>query len=108
MKNFKKVFTKQVTLIAFILIFTISVATRKIYLYAADPTGEKDCSPLFPASVSDPAKPTIIEIKTPSTSLPWVQKGGAINDVSCLDKTSIYGIVQVTDIDDIKNALLFA
>jgi FAD/FMN-containing dehydrogenase len=108
MKKFKKVFTKQLMLVAFILIFTISVATRKIYLYAADPTGEKDCSPLFPASVSDPAKPTTIEIKTPSTSLPWVQKGGAINDVSCLNKTSIYGVMQVTDIDDIKNALLFA
>ncbi len=108
MKKFKKVVTKQVIIVALILTFAVSVTARKLYLYAADPTGEKDCSPLFPAAVSDPAKPTTIEIKTPSVALPWAQKGGAINDASCLNKTSIYGIVQVMDIDDIKNALLFA
>ena len=108
MKKFKKIFTKQVTIIALVLIFAASAATRKIYLYAAEPTGEKDCPPLFPAAVSDPSKPTTIEIKLPGMALPWAQKGGAINDASCLNKTPIYGLVQVASIDDIEEALLFA
>ncbi|MCK6624578.1 MAG: FAD-binding oxidoreductase [Anaerolineae bacterium] len=104
----KKLLTKPLVLIAFILIFTVSVVARKIYVYSADPSGEKDCPPLFPTLAGDPAKPTAIDLKTPSIALPWSQKGGTINDASCLNKTYIYGLVQVKTIEDIKNALLFA
>jgi FAD/FMN-containing dehydrogenase len=104
----KKLLTKPLILIAFILIFTVSVVARKLYLYSADPRGEKDCPPLFPTLAGDPAKPTAIDLKTPSIALPWSQKGGTINDASCLNKTYIYGLVQVKTIEDIKNALLFA
>jgi FAD/FMN-containing dehydrogenase len=38
----------------------------------------------------------------------WEQKGGTINDASCLDRTNIYGIVRVTKIEDISRALAFA
>jgi FAD/FMN-containing dehydrogenase len=108
MKKFKRVFTRQVTIIALVLIIAASVVGRKIYLYAAEPSGEKECPPLLPASVGDPAKPTTVEVKMPGLDLPWLQKGGSINDASCLDKTAVYGIVQVRDIEDIQEALLFA
>lgn len=106
MKKLKKIVTKRI-IIVLIVIFATSAVARKLYLYAAEPTGEKDCPPLFPASVSDPSKPTTIS-PTSDLALPWVQKGGTINDVSCLNKTSIYGLIQVMDSDDIKEALLFA
>jgi len=54
------------------------------------------------------AKPAANSKPVRSLSLPWGQKGGTINDASCLNQTPIYGIVQVTTIDDIKNALIFA
>ena len=44
----------------------------------------------------------------PASELPWAQKGGTINDASCLNQTPVYGIVQVTSVEDIRNALHFA
>lgn len=108
MKNFKNPLTKSLIVIAFVVIVTVSVATRKLYTYAEAPQGQKDCPPLFPTGADDPAKPAAVEIKMPANALPWVQKGGTINDASCLDRTPVYGIVQAKEIDDIKNALLFA
>lgn len=108
MKNFKKLLTKSLVVIAFVVIVTVSVAARKLYTYAEAPQGQKECPPLFPMGADDPAKPAAIEIKMPANALPWLQKGGTINDASCLDRTPVYGIVQVAEIDDIKNALLFA
>lgn len=98
-------FNKKTALIAIVLALTIFFTGRKVNEYAADPLGEKDCPPAFPNFTGDP---TIIEAETRTDTLPWAQKGGSINDASCLNKTYIHGIVQVKTIDDIKNVLLFA
>ena len=105
----KKLLTKQVTIIALIVAFGLSFAVRKIHLYAADPLGEKNCPPLFPDLAGDPSQASTIEIKTPpSFSLPWAQRGGFINDASCLNNTAVYGIVEVTEEAEISEALRFA
>src|SRR5262245_31137741 len=96
MKKFKRTFTKYVAIVAIVLILAVSMAARKVYLYAADPVGEKNCPPLFPVVANDPSKPTTIALNRPGLTLPWAQKGGTINDASCLNKTSVYAIVQVT------------
>ena len=44
----------------------------------------------------------------PAAGLTWSQLGGTINDASCLNRTEIYGIVQVRNVDDIARALAFA
>ena len=82
----------------------------EVNMLSADPTGEKDCPPVFAdATVSEDAQINVqIAPLSQSDLLKWKQKGGTINDASCLDRTSVYGIVQVTNIDDIKNALEFA
>lgn len=41
-------------------------------------------------------------------SLQFIQKGGIINDVSCLNKTPIYGIVRIKTVEDIQNAVNYA
>ncbi len=38
----------------------------------------------------------------------WSQLGGSINDASCLNKTEIYGVVEVKSVDDIAKTLAFA
>ena len=40
--------------------------------------------------------------------LPFSQLGGTINDVTGVDRTSIYGILQIKSEDDLRNALQFA
>src|SRR6266540_2154719 len=82
------------------------VALRKALYYAADPAGEKDCPPVAPAG-SDPSRPGPIQLAAP-TSLVWVQRGGTVNDASCLSRTPVYGVVAVREIDDIRAALTFA
>lgn len=76
---------------------------------AADPDGPKDCPPVYAASQ---APQTQIDVQInplpKSELLKWKQRGGTINDVSCLNRTPVYGIVQISTEDDIRNALEFA
>lgn len=76
--------------------------------YSADPVGEKDCPPLLVDSAVAPASELARPPAPAAPALPWAQKAGTINDASCLNRTAIYGIVQVTSVEDIKNALQFA
>ena len=67
---------------------------------AADPVGDKDCGPVTPISPTQAA--------TEDSSLPWRLKGGTVNDVSCLSRTSVHGVVAVKSEDDIAKALAYA
>ncbi len=85
----------------------ILTAARKIFEYAAPPSGPKECNFIYPYT-ADQAKPTIIATTTGAPRPAFLQLGGTINDASCLNKTAIYGVVQIASIDDIRSALLFA
>jgi FAD/FMN-containing dehydrogenase len=77
---------------------------RQIFYYSADP-GVKDCSPIAgPVSGSAPAQPP----DPAADRLPWAQRAGSINDVSCLNPTPVHGIVRVSEADDVRKALTFA
>jgi len=91
-----------VSLIAALFVFV----SAKIYQYASSPNKTKDCNFIYPKS-SDQTKPTLT-INTPEHLLDFKQKGGVTNDASCLNKTSVYGVVQISSVDDVKNALQFA
>jgi FAD/FMN-containing dehydrogenase len=108
MKNFKKKINQKFALSAIFLTLVIVVVARKIQEYSADPSGEKDCPPLPPDFAGDSSKQNSIEAIMPSLELPWSQKGGTVNDASCLDKTPVFGIVQVKEVEDISKALIFA
>jgi FAD/FMN-containing dehydrogenase len=111
------------------------ITGQKVYQYSADPVGEKDCAPLAPESVSagriDPsfmrsgepesmARPLTsvsagrlaqllpISMRTQARAPQWAQKGGTINDASCLNRTPVYGVVQITSTDDVRTAMLYA
>src|SRR5688572_6507695 len=77
---------------------------------SAEPVGEKDCEPVSSTGELNAADNIQVEISPlPSSALlQWKQKGGTINDVSCLNRTAVYGIVQIKNVDDIKNAVTLA
>lgn len=112
MSKLKKVTTnyislKKITLILIPIlsaILVILVIKKAIHL-SANPSKDKDCHLLYPFNTTDPSKITNLIIQN---NLPFVQKGGNINDISCLNSTPIYGLVKVEKEDDIKNALTFA
>jgi FAD/FMN-containing dehydrogenase len=104
MKQLARSFWVRVTVGVSVLCIVCGTAIQKILYYSADPTGEKDCPPLSPGS----DVPQATNVSDPYGTLPWEQKGGTINDASCLDSTAVYGIVEVRSEKDIKDALQFA
>ena len=90
-----------------ILVIALAAAARQALYYSAGPSGKKDCSPIAPPVTSASSGK---ESGSGSTDgdLQWAQRGGRINDVSCLNPTPIRGIVNVQDADDVRRALAFA
>ncbi|PJE62583.1 FAD-binding oxidoreductase [Candidatus Roizmanbacteria bacterium CG10_big_fil_rev_8_21_14_0_10_39_6] len=95
----------KVRLTLFLLVISlVSWSSYKVITLTGEPGKDKDCDPLFKEKLDK--KTTLQWVQ--ETIINWVQKGGFINDASCVDKTSIYGIVSITDENDIKDALQFA
>jgi FAD/FMN-containing dehydrogenase len=90
------------------LVSAFAFSTRKVLQYAAEPSAENDCTNLLSSTPSESIAENGTAGEIPSDALPWGQKGGYINDASCLNSTAIYGVVQVVNEDDIRNAILFA
>jgi FAD/FMN-containing dehydrogenase len=80
---------------------------RKIYEYAVPPDKEKDSDFVFPKA-TDAEKTTNIVFDPKPAPFTFRQVGGLIDDASHLNKTPIYGIVEITSEDDIRNALQYA
>lgn len=97
---------KQAFFISFALAAVFLLST-KVYQYASAPDTQKDCDYVYPQN-QDQTKPTTITIALPEHLLAFQQKGGFVNDASCLNKTSVYGVVKISSIEDVKNALQFA
>ena len=108
METLKRIIKKPLLIIAIAVVVVIFIVGKKIQYYSANPIGEKECPPLFPSFAGDPSKQNRIEIEMPKYDISWAQKGGFINDASCLNKTAVHGIISVHSVDDIKNALLLA
>ncbi len=86
------------------------LCVKKIFDLSAAPTTSKACDFIFPESV-DQTKPTIIRVvQHPDSSyiLEFEQRGGIINDASCLNKTAVHGIVKISNTEDVRHALAYA
>jgi hypothetical protein len=81
---------------------------RKLQALAADPVGEKDCTPATAGGGQGRVDLERVKAIAPLAGVKWSQLGGSINDASCLNRTEIYGVVEVHDIDDVAKALAFA
>jgi FAD/FMN-containing dehydrogenase len=108
MRKFSQKFKTGASVAAVVVVLFGIYGYRKLSALAADPAGEKDCGP--PVGGGEQAKIDLERIKAiaPLKDVKWSQLGGSINDASCLNKTEIYGVVDVKSIDDIAKTLAFA
>lgn len=93
--NKKKVFA------SIAVVSAIAATGYEVNRLSADPVSEKDCPPVFADTTASSNTQISVEITPLSAGelLKWKQKGGTINDISCLDRTPVYGTVQVTSND---------
>lgn len=72
----------------------------------ADPRGAKDCGGILPVSpATRPAAPPQGQgVPEPN----WAQRGGMVNDASCLSRTEVAGVVAIRSEADVARALAFA
>jgi FAD/FMN-containing dehydrogenase len=79
-------------------------AGLKVYEYTAGPPGEKDCA-FNPHFAGPPIAPGLQVVEPP---IRLAQKGGTINDASCVNRTPIYGIAKPANEDDLRKLVAFA
>ncbi len=70
---------------------------------AADPSDDKDCGPAGDTSASDSAN-----AHHAAPALPFQQRGGTLNDASCLNRTAVHGVVRITRESELIDALQYA
>ena len=99
---------RKLAIAGLVLVLAIIIVLQKIYYLAHDPIVAKDCPPITPEQ-PDPSVSAATDTRSgPDISLPWSQRGGTVNDASCLDRTEVYGVVQVKKPEDVKEAIAFA
>jgi len=96
-------------MLSFVLVAAslLILSAKKIFDYAAAPDYEKESDFVFPHN-PDQEKPTVLIAEPKSPPISFKQSGGFTNDASHLNKTAVYGIVKISNEDDIRNALQFA
>ncbi len=92
---------------ALLLMSLVVAGARKIFDYAAAPSGEKESDFVFPR-FSGEATPPVVKVLPSSTPVVFYQKGGYTNDASHLNKTGIFGIVRPGSEQAIRDALQYA
>jgi FAD/FMN-containing dehydrogenase len=70
----------------------------------AEPDGPKDCGTVLPTLAAAGRAPTRSTVPEPN----WAQRGGTVNDASCLSRTPVAGVVAVRSEADVAAALAYA
>jgi FAD/FMN-containing dehydrogenase len=89
--------------LALVVLLVVVFPMRRALQLAADPTGAKDCG-TFDGSESAATPAAGADAR----ELTWLQRGGTVNDASCLSRTPVFGVVQVQSVGDVRNAMAFA
>ncbi|HEU5286498.1 MAG TPA: FAD-binding oxidoreductase [Sphingomicrobium sp.] len=95
---------KRRTLLVGVSLIALAAAGTAAYVapLAADPVRAKDCGSALPRATSLQARAAAV----PEPA--WAQRGGTINDASCLSRTPVAGIVAVRSEADVARALAYA
>ncbi|MCZ6672840.1 MAG: FAD-binding oxidoreductase [Verrucomicrobia bacterium] len=108
MKKIRFTSKKFIFSAAAILIAVLTLITGiKTYDLAAAPIKERDCDFVYPRQDNN-TEPSINELTLDEAGVEIQQIGGVINDASCLNKTNVYGIIQIKTEEDVARALKFA
>src|ERR1700704_2798458 len=108
MRKFSQKFKTGVSVAAVVVVLLGVYSYRKLQALAADPSGEKDCGPAVGGGEQGKVDVERIKAIAPLAGVKWSQLDGSINDASCLNKTEIYGVVEVHSVDDVARTLAFA
>src|SRR5689334_6252101 len=76
---------------------------RQVYRLGAPPDGEKLCDVAYPLPLSSNVVPA-----EAAPGIEFTQRGGTINDASCLNRTPVLGISAPRSIEDVRRALSYA
>jgi FAD/FMN-containing dehydrogenase len=108
MKKIQRTYKTFIISLGAILIAVLALITgKKINDFAAAPKDDRDCDFVYPQT--DRNTELVISYVTINDAGVEVQQtGGAINDASCLNKTNVYGIVQIHTEEDVAKVLQFA
>lgn len=99
---------RRLVLPVFLVIASLCVmGAKKVFDYAAAPEKEKESDYIFPPN-ADQAKPTIMLAEPQAPPFSFEQRGGFVNDASHLNKTAVYGLVRITNENEILGALQYA
>lgn len=93
-----------------LLLVVLAIGGQQLAVWSGSPAAAKDCVvQVMPATVSTTTTPTTNA--TPSDA-PYpgflAQRGGTVNDASCLNRTKVYGVVRPRNVADVREALAFA
>lgn len=77
------------------------------YELASAPSGERLCNFVYP-NHGDTLGLAVRYEALDGSSFPVLQRGGMINDASCLNKSPVYAIVEIRSEKDLRNALALA
>ena len=108
MQKFSQKFKTGASVVAVVVVLFGVYGFRKLQALGRRSRRRKGLRPAVGGG--DQAKIDLERIKAiaPLKGVKWSQLGGSINDASCLNKTEIYGVVEVRSVDDIAKTLAFA
>ncbi|WP_246730329.1 FAD-binding oxidoreductase [Nitratireductor mangrovi] len=75
---------------------------------ARAPSGAKDAGRIADVDGITLTSPRPLNPPPHDTDLPWLSRGGSLNDASALSRTPVYGVVGVRSEEDVARALAFA
>ncbi|MGQ0383793.1 MAG: FAD-binding oxidoreductase [Gammaproteobacteria bacterium] len=85
----------------------VVAASVFIYRFAAAPLGERPCIYTYPLR-GDAAGLAVSYESLDGSTLTVLQRGGEINDASCLNRTPVYAVIEIRSEDDLRGALALA
>ncbi|MBA2446159.1 MAG: FAD-binding oxidoreductase [Nocardioidaceae bacterium] len=91
------------------MLMIVLIGEPKFLLWSGAPAAAKDCIVrMVPVQVSvAPSHSPVTPVTAPYPGT-LEQRGGTVNDVSCLNRTPVYGVVRPLSIAEVREALAFA
>ena len=87
---------------ASVIALATACAAAYVTPLAREPTSPKDCADILPSLPGEAPRPA--RVAKPA----WSQRGGFVNDASCLSRTAVAGVVTPRSDADIAGALAYA
>lgn len=92
---------------ALVLLGGTVAATNSALTLAADPEGAKDCGDALPEVPPLPLSSARLAGEV-GRAPNWAQRGGVVNDASCLSRTSVAGVVAPRSVEEVAQVLEYA